>query len=106
MKDFINILMIGLPVWWTAMTALGLRDYFRRRRETKEKGPLNEQEREEVEQVRAVLPRKEMKPAWWYFFYPKEGARLGGTVLLVLPFAVIFLPMVLIMILLPNPNRK
>lgn len=106
MKDFVNMLMIGLPIWWAAMTVLGLRDYFRRRRDTKEKGPLTEQEREEMEQVRAVLARKELKPAWWYFFYPKEGAKLGGTVLLVLPFAVVFLPMIFIMFLLPNPNRK
>ena len=88
------------------MTLLGLRDYFARRHESKMKGPLSDEERAAIEKMRAELPRKEVKPAWWYFLHPRDGAKLGVSGLIILPFAIIFLPMVVILFVLPSPNRK
>ena len=76
MTDTLTMIGVGLLIWWAAMTLLCLRDYFAKRRESKEKGPLNEQERAEMEKVRAELPRNDLKPAWWYLLQPKEGVKL------------------------------
>ena len=106
MTETLTMIGIGLVIWWIAMALLCLRDYFAKKKESKGKGPLTEQERAELEKMRAELPRKELRPAWWYFLHPREGAKLGVTGLLILPFAIIFLPMVLMLYVLPDPNRK
>jgi hypothetical protein len=106
MTETLTMLGIALAIWWIAMTPLCLRDYFAKKKESRKKGPLTEHERAEIEKMRAELPRKELQPAWWYFLHPREGAKLGATGLLMLPFAIIFLPIILILHLLPDPNRK
>jgi len=88
------------------MTLLCLRDYYVKRSESKAAGPLTDEEREEIEDTRDELPQKEARSIWWYFLNPREGIRHGAIGLMVLPFAIIFLPMILLVFLLPDPNRK
>ncbi|MBL9183615.1 MAG: hypothetical protein JNN17_15860 [Verrucomicrobiaceae bacterium] len=106
MAETLTKIGISLAIWWIAMTLLCLRDYFARKEESKKRGPLTEQERAEMEKMLAGLPRKDLKPAWWYFLHPIESAKLGVTGLLTLPFIIILLPMILLLYVLPDPNRK
>ncbi len=106
MSELVYAIVIGLPIWWLAQTLLCLRDYFRKRREERAKPPLTDEERAEIAKFEAELPRKEVKPVFWYFTHPKEGLRLIAAALLHLPLAIIFLPMVILIFVLPNPNRR
>ena len=100
------ILLVGLPIWWTALALLFLRDYFRQRREAKLRPPLTNEERAELARLEAELPRKESKPPRWYFLHPKEGARVSAALLLHVPIAIVFLPVVILIPLLSWDHHR
>ena len=110
MPNLIHAILIGFPILWIAEAVFFGKQYFDRRRAAKEKGPMSDREREEAAKMAAVLerdlPRKEVKPAWFYFLHPQEGVRMCGAGLVMLPFFVVFLPLVVMMRCLPNPNRR
>jgi hypothetical protein len=110
MNDVLQALLIGFPILWIVEAVFFGKQYFDRRRAAKEKGPMTAQEREEhakmAEELARDLPRKEVKPAWYYFLHPQEGVRMCGAGLVMLPFFVVFLPLVVMMWCLPNPNRR
>jgi hypothetical protein len=105
-RDTLCFVAVILAIWWTGLTLLFVRDYVVKLRDSRRKGPLSEEERREKEAVFAHLPHKEVKSVSWYLRHPRELRMLGFSAAIILPFLVIFLPMVLLGILLPDPNRK
>ncbi|MDF3056637.1 MAG: hypothetical protein K0R17_852 [Rariglobus sp.] len=106
MHPFVHVIAVGMPIWWTALTILFLRDYVRQRKNAKVTPPLTEEERAELAQFETELPRKEWHSPRWYFLHPKEGVRLSGALLLHLPIVFFFLPIAVLIWLLPWDHHR
>lgn len=90
---------------WSAMTVLMLRDYLSKKSKSEKSGPLTQEERAEKEKILAELPRWEWRPMG-YLKHPKELAKFGAMWLGMLPFILLLLPVIVLGMLLPDPNRK
>lgn len=106
MREPLTIGLLILDLWWLGLSGLCLRDYVKRRRETKAKPPLTAAEKAEIAQIEAELPRKDPRPLTWYVTHPREGLRLSLHRVYIIPLIVIFLPMLAMIRFLPNPNRR
>ena len=106
MREPLTVSLLVLGLWWLGLSVSCLSDYLKRRREAKAKPPLTAEERAEIAQIEAELPRKDLKPLGWYAAHPREGFRLSLHILYIVPLVVIFLPMLAMIRFLPNPNRR
>jgi hypothetical protein len=91
--------VIGLPIWWIALTICCMMDYSQRRGELRRMGPPTEEEQQMLERLKTEWPRKEKKPLPWYFQHPQEILKHGWYVI---PLLVVFWPMVGLMLMLPK----
>jgi hypothetical protein len=106
MSGIYYAITIGLPVWWAAQTILFLRDYARQRNASKTRLPMTEEQKAEIAKLESELPRKELHPLGWYARRPKECARVGAAVLIHLPFVIIFLPIAVLIWVLPWDHHR
>jgi len=106
MREAIQTAAIWVLIFWSALTFLCLRGYHNARLEARGKPPLTDTEEAEIARIEAEIPRKEFKGIRWYVTRPKEGSLLLISALTSLPFVVLFLPMIVLVWILPHPYRR
>ncbi len=94
------MILFGLPLLWAALTILCLRDYARKRQEARTRPPLTEEEKAELAEARELIGRKALPS----FRRPKEVLAFAAYTLFCLPFAIAFLPVLVLACLLPKPQ--
>ena len=102
MSEAIQTATIWLLIFWMALTVVCLRGYRRDRREARNKPPLTEAEKAAIAKVAAEIPHKESKGIRWYITHPKSII----MALTCLPLFLLFLPMVILMSILPPPPYR
>ncbi|WP_397383349.1 hypothetical protein [Prosthecobacter sp.] len=102
MSEAIRMAAVWLLIFWLALTVVCLRGYRRDRREARSKPPLTEAEKTAMAKAAAEIPLKEPKGIRWYVTHPKSVI----IVLACLPFFLLFLPMVVLMWILPPPPYR